>query len=499
MIDTHAHINTEKFTNDIDEVILSAKNDGIKNIIIPGIEKAEFQSIIDLIEKYPDYIYCGIGIHPHSAKELNDEVLAEIEQRAKHKSVVAIGEMGLDYYYDFNPKSVQKEAFRKQIQLAKKLNLPIIVHNRESDEDLLDIIKSEQDGNLRGVIHCFSSDLDTMKKAVDLGMNISFTGNITFKNYKDEEVVRNTPNDRIMLETDSPYMAPVPKRGKRNEPKYVKYVAEKIADIKNISLDEVISMTSQNAKQLFKIPLILFLFFSMNFLAFAQEEDDDSKYDPEAYLEVTEEQTFEVLENRFHKTLGIGGAVGSNTIIKSLYIGKEIQEISQPAILLYGGSLNYHVLDWINIQAAYIYSKNNNVVEQRKKDVPGIADSLLPEPNFHHLYELSANFIARSASNMNFYGSLGSNLFFNNIDGNSNNRIGIVFGIGLQYNVLFEDIGTLTIGAEIKFDFELANSTETFQKTDLIEGEYITTDVTETYRHQFTTPRLSIVFYPKLW
>jgi len=499
MIDTHAHINTENFNDDIDDVIKSAKEDGIKNVIIPGIERAEFQSIIDLVEKYPDYIYCGIGVHPHSASELNDDILEEIEQRATHKNVVAIGEMGLDYYYDFNPKDIQKAAFRKQIRLAKKLNLPIIVHNRDSDEDLLNIIESEQDGSLRGVIHCFSSDLKTMKKAVDLGMNISFTGNITFKNYKDEEVVFNTPDDRIMLETDSPYMAPVPKRGKRNEPKYVKYVAEKIAEIKNKRIEEVISMTSQNAKALFKLPLILFLFLSINFLAVAQEEDDDTKYDPEAYLIEEEENTFEILENRFNKTLGIGGAVGMNTIIKSLYIGDEIQEISQPGILLYGGSLNYHVLDWINLQAAYIYSKNNNVVEQRKKDVPGIADSLLPEPNFHHLYELSANFIARSSSNMNFYGNLGSNLFFNNIDGNANNRIGIVFGVGLQYNLLFEDVGTLTIGAEIKFDFELTNTTETFQQTDLIDGEYTTKDVTETYRHQFTTPRLSIVFYPKLW
>ena len=510
MIDTHAHINTDKFDEDIDLVIENAKKAGLEHIIIPGIEVAEFGSIIDLVDKYPDYLYCGIGIHPHSAKEINDEVLDKIESLASHNNVVAIGEMGLDYYYDFNPKDIQKVAFIKQIQLSKKLNLPIIVHNRESDEDLLNILDNEQDGKLHGVIHCFSSDMETLNRAIKIGMHISFTGNITFKKYDDHKIVENTPMDRIMLETDSPYMTPVPYRGKRNEPKHVKYVAEKIAEIKKISLEEVISMTSQNAKKLFKIPLFIFLLLSINLIAYSQENEeeeseDDKKYSETSYLDENDDSNnFVIIENPFNKTLGIGVSAGTNVIIKNNYVDGGVQEESQKSIPLFGANFNYHLLDFINLQFAYVYSKNQNVVDKVKQDFPEISDSLLPAPNIHQLFELSASFIARSSSNMNFYGNIGTNLFYNNINGVSNSQFGIVFGIGLQYNILFENYGTLTIATEMKFDFELSKTTSTFIQTKYIEGtnnprEFETKEITETFRHQFTTPRLTIIYYPNLW
>ena len=180
MIDTHAHLNSEKFSEDLYEVIEKSKSAGVEVIIIPACENKDFEAIEKLTKI--DFIYSAYGIHPHNASEYTDEVENRIIEFSKDIKSIAIGEIGLDYFYDFTPKDVQKDVFTKQIRLAKELKKPIIVHNRDSDEDLISILKQEQNGDLTGVLHCYSSDLTMLKQALDLGLHISFTGNITFKN-----------------------------------------------------------------------------------------------------------------------------------------------------------------------------------------------------------------------------------------------------------------------------------------------------------------------------
>lgn len=213
MIDTHAHIFSEEFDNDITEVIENAFNSGVEAIILPAIEPKTFEKVIN-VSNLSENLFFSMGVHPHNAQEFNDEVSNKIIELASNPKMKAIGEIGLDYYYNFAPQDLQKEVFRKQLKLAKELNLPVIIHNRESDDDLLEILNAEQDGSLRGVLHCFSSNVEIMKKAIDLGFLISFTGNITFKKSEGlREIVKLAPIEKIMLETDSPYMTPVPFRG----------------------------------------------------------------------------------------------------------------------------------------------------------------------------------------------------------------------------------------------------------------------------------------------
>ncbi|MCL5991603.1 MAG: TatD family hydrolase, partial [Bacteroidetes bacterium] len=277
MIDTHAHLNFEAFKDDIDEVIQRAKSGGVEYIIVPGVEPENLNSLLEFA-KSREEIYCGMGIHPHNAKGAGIKELKIVEKNSEEKKVVAIGEIGLDYYYDFAEPDEQKKIFREQIKIAKKKNLPVIVHNRQADEDIYNILNEEQDGNLNGVLHCFSSNVDFLDKAVNLGFNVSFTGNITFKKVNLDEVLIKAPIERILLETDSPFMTPVPFRGKRNEPSYVKYVAEKIAELKNISIDEVISMTTANAKKLFGlITILLFLFIISGILNAQTTENTDEE------------------------------------------------------------------------------------------------------------------------------------------------------------------------------------------------------------------------------
>ncbi len=198
MIDTHAHIDTEQFDEDREAVIERSREAGVEKIIIPAIEPKDFQRILDVVHKHEN-IFCGMGIHPHNANELNGQTRETIENLCSDDKVVAVGEIGLDYYYDFTPKDVQQKAFAEQLDIAKNHNLPVIVHNRESDEDLLQIIKEKQDGTLTGVLHCFSGDENMLKEALDLGFYISFTGNITFKKSKSDNLVAMTPSERLLL------------------------------------------------------------------------------------------------------------------------------------------------------------------------------------------------------------------------------------------------------------------------------------------------------------
>lgn len=252
-VDTHAHLFYENFKDDIDDVIKRAKESGVDYILVPATDIATAEETLRLCDKY-DFIYASVGIHPHDTKDWNDSFLNKIAELAKHPKVVAIGEIGLDYYYDFSPKTQQIKAFKAQIELALKLELPVIIHNRDSDEDMMEIISSYCSTGLKAQFHCFNASLDDAIEYMKMNHFISFTGNITFKKSDElRKILKHTDLNHLLLETDSPFMTPVPHRGKRNEPANVKLVAEKIAEVHNITVDEVARITSLNAFRMFGI------------------------------------------------------------------------------------------------------------------------------------------------------------------------------------------------------------------------------------------------------
>ncbi len=253
LFDTHVHLNADQFSDDLNEVIDRAKMEGVQYMVVVGFDRPTIIKAMELIEEY-DFIYASIGWHPVDAIDMRDEDLDWIEELAKHPKVVAIGEMGLDYYWDKSPKEVQQEVFRKQIQLAKKLKLPIVIHNREATADIVTILKEENAAEVGGIMHCFSGSVEVAKECVDMNFYISLGGPVTFKNAKKpKEVAQEIPLNKLLIETDCPYLAPHPYRGKRNEPSYVKLVAEQIAELKGLSFEEVSQVTTENAKILFGI------------------------------------------------------------------------------------------------------------------------------------------------------------------------------------------------------------------------------------------------------
>lgn len=253
LFDTHAHLNAVQYEDDLEEVIQRAKDEGVSHIVVVGFDRPTIKRAIELTDRY-DFIYAAVGWHPVDAIDMTDEDLAWIKDLASHPKVVALGEMGLDYHWDKSPKEIQKEVFRKQIALAKEVNLPIIIHNREATADIVQILQEEKAYEVGGIMHCFSGSLEVAKLCMDMNFYISFGGPVTFKNAKKpKEVAKEIPLDRLLIETDCPYLTPHPHRGKRNEPSYVKYVAETIAELKGISFEEVAQITSENAKKLFGI------------------------------------------------------------------------------------------------------------------------------------------------------------------------------------------------------------------------------------------------------
>lgn len=253
LFDTHVHLNAEQFKEDIEEVIKRAKEAGVDHMVVVGFDRPTITKAIELVETY-DFLYAAVGWHPVDAIDMREEDLAWIESLASHRKVVAIGEMGLDYYWDKSPKDVQVEVFRKQIQLAKKVKLPIIIHNREATADIIEILKEEGASEVGGIMHCYSGSVEIAKECVKMNFLISLGGPVTFKNAKKpKEVAREIAIEHLLIETDCPYLAPHPYRGKRNEPAYVRLVAEEIARIKEISVEQVGKITTDNAKKLFGI------------------------------------------------------------------------------------------------------------------------------------------------------------------------------------------------------------------------------------------------------
>ncbi|MBT8382340.1 MAG: YchF/TatD family DNA exonuclease [Ignavibacteria bacterium] len=252
-IDTHAHLFYPNFEEDLDQVIQNAVEAKVDYILVPATDLKTAEKVIELTKKY-EMIYGAVGVHPHDTKDWDSSFNQKIEKLAKHDKIVAIGEIGLDYYYDFSPKEKQIEAFKSQIDIALKLDLPLIIHNRESDEDMMNIIRDYCGAGLKAQFHCYNGSLDDAIELLSMNFMISFTGNITFKKADDlRRIVRHVPPDQILLETDSPFMTPVPFRGKRNEPAYVNYIAEQIAAVKDLRVEDVARITSFNAFRIFGI------------------------------------------------------------------------------------------------------------------------------------------------------------------------------------------------------------------------------------------------------
>ena len=252
LFDSHAHYNDEKFDNDRDETIKEILSKNISNIVCAGYNLEGSKQAIEIANKYNE-IYATCGISPNDITEESLNELNEIEKIAINKKVVAIGEIGLDYYWVKDNKDKQKELFIKQIEIANRLDLPIVIHTRDAVMDTIDILKNKIKCNNTGVFHCCPLNIELVKEAVKLGYYISFSGVITFKNAKPEEVVKYVPENRLLIETDSPYLSPEPNRGKRNNSMNVEYVARKIAEIRNSSYNEIVEITSNNAKRIFKI------------------------------------------------------------------------------------------------------------------------------------------------------------------------------------------------------------------------------------------------------
>jgi len=472
MIDTHCHLDSKEFKDDLDAVINRANEVGIEAYIVPSTDTASIDAVCQLSRRYEN-VYWAIGVHPHNAKEFTDETANKIQQELERKDgkLVAIGEVGLDYYYDFSPRDVQKEVFRIHIQFAKKFNLPLIVHNRDSSDDLISILEKEQDGRLRFVLHCFSKDKFFLNKALELGGYVSFTGNITFKNNKLQEVVESVPDDRFFLETDAPFMAPVPFRGKRNEPFFLRLVAEKISEIKSISINQVIEMTTRNARKFFKL-IMIFLFLLFPLIMKAQDDTDE-----------------EIFENPFKKFIGIGGEFGFNTLVifqswNENGISKE-RSVADEGKFLGGVNITFSPVDWniLRLEWTYTYDRRNS-------------DTAYPD--FAYIYRtinFTSKFLLNPSMRVNFFGGLGLTYIFNTFNlgipypRDFRTSIGGNFSVGFIVNIPIEKVGLFTLTGEwlMIFDFKKAKNIYDWEIEKSIDNAY----------YYYSQPRFNLTFYPE--
>ncbi len=252
IFDTHAHYDDEQFDTDRKELLMSMATEGVGTIVNVSASYDSCQKVVDMAQEYP-FMYAAVGIHPDEVGALNEVSFAQMKQLFQREKVVAVGEIGLDYYWDKESHDQQKKWFIRQLDLAKELNLPVLIHSREAAADTLEIMKEEA-GGLSGVIHCFSYSREMAQEYVKMGFYIGIGGVVTFKNAKKiKEVAEAIPLEKILLETDCPYLAPVPYRGKRNDSRYIRYVAEEIARLKDISYEEVIRQTEENARKMYRL------------------------------------------------------------------------------------------------------------------------------------------------------------------------------------------------------------------------------------------------------
>lgn len=252
IFDSHAHYDSSKFNEDRDKLLNSMEKNGVGTIVNSGASWKSVTEVVELAEKYP-FVYAAVGLHPDEVGAFNEERFEFLKKQCQHEKVVAVGEIGLDYYWDNEPHEVQKKWFVKQLNLARELNLPVIIHSRDSAEDTLTIMKEHGKG-LQGVIHCFSYSKELAEEYIKMGFHIGIGGVVTFKNGKKlKEIAASIPLERILLETDCPYLAPEPHRGKRNSSLYIPHIAQEIADLRGITYEEVVEQTELNARKLFRI------------------------------------------------------------------------------------------------------------------------------------------------------------------------------------------------------------------------------------------------------
>lgn len=252
MIDTHIHLDEEAYAPDREEVIARQREAGVEAMIVPGVNAASIEGIFAVAHNHPGYCYPALGFHPQDVKADWQEQWTIIEQaiRAHKEEIVAIGEIGFDYYWDTTFKDEQREVFQRQLDLAEELNLPVMIHSREATEDTLNVLKT---AHVRGVIHCFNGSKEVAQQYLQMGFYLGIGGVLTFKNCKLSETLEVVPLDRLVLETDGPYLAPTPHRGERNESRLLIHVAERLAQVYNCSVEQIIETTSRNARQLFAI------------------------------------------------------------------------------------------------------------------------------------------------------------------------------------------------------------------------------------------------------
>jgi TatD DNase family protein len=251
LIDTHCHLYDPALAEDIDAVIRRALAAGVGRFYLPAIDRHSEAALFDLENRYPDVCFAMQGLHPDSVKGDVEEALQHVKQSLAARRFTAVGEIGLDFYWDRSFEKEQYLAFHQQIEWALDLDLPIVIHSRDSIEQTISVVREHQNGNLRGIFHCFNNDEQSAKEIVGLGFYLGIGGTLTYKNSKLPEVIKNTGLENIVLETDAPYLPPVPFRGKRNESSYIVYVAKKLAEIKGISVDEVAGVTTANALKIF--------------------------------------------------------------------------------------------------------------------------------------------------------------------------------------------------------------------------------------------------------
>ena len=527
MIDTHAHIDASAFNADRDDVIARAWEQGLTAIIVPAISPDRFDNVRSLAASDPR-IFNGAGVHPHHAHEATADDLAYVETWCADQKTVAVGEIGLDYYYDFCPKDVQQRVFREQLRIAKRVGKPVIVHNRESDDDLLGIIKEEQDGTLQGVLHCFSSSVDVMQRAMDLGMHVSFTGNITFKQSTLAEVVRSVPQGRWMIETDSPYITPVPFRGQRNEPSHVRLVAEKIAEIRSMTFTEVVAESTATARRLFGL-LALFLVIATSAIAqptFPNEDDFEFEEAYERALEVYEMDSIAWDKYIKPRTLGFGPVLGFNTVVERQQMVEEFfrktyppnpqpnrwvnygdsgktRPISYDGLVSFGASLSYRFSDAMTVEAAYLYTENNKLSE-----LYGI------DPTITNIIETALLYSMNPYSKVNFLATVGATIAIVEDFSTTSIKYGpnVGFGIGVPIPSSF---GLFYPRFDVRFNFMMGeDKNRVVQRFDAVaddDPKYINrdglivdpSDPTRVSVNRanvttlFSIPRFTISWYPQ--
>lgn len=252
LFDSHCHLTDERFREDLEQVIENALVAGVQRMITVSSTPDDAEAALAIADKY-ESVWATAGVHPHSVAEVGRDAISRVADLADESRIVAIGETGLDYYYDNSPRPLQRQALRRHVELADDLALPLIIHCRDAEDDMIAMLR-EIEGEVFGVLHCFDGSVELLEAGLEAGWMISFSGLVTFKNYEGEGLVRDVPPDQLMIETDSPYLAPVPNRGKRNEPAFVRHVAEALAHMRGVTLEEIAATTFRNATKFYGLP-----------------------------------------------------------------------------------------------------------------------------------------------------------------------------------------------------------------------------------------------------